>query len=93
MPPVDPGRKRASYELVQALNRGVNLQPMIWPNLFSLRAEDGVGTCALLTSEAYETNSIAFAFQTGEVWAIDTWLLGAHLAELFPVEIERMLRC
>jgi hypothetical protein len=91
MPSVDPGRKWASYELVNALNRGVNLQPMIWPNLFSLRAEDGVGTCALLTSEAHETNSIAFAFETGEVWAIDTCLMGTEPAELFPVEIERML--
>jgi hypothetical protein len=28
-----------------------------------------------MSADARETDSLAFAFETGEVWAIDTWLL------------------
>ncbi len=59
--------------------------------LYRLRAEDGgVGSCALLSPEALETGSVAFAFQTGEVWAIDTWLLAAAPTDLLMVDIERL---
>jgi hypothetical protein len=94
MPPVDPGRF-ASHKLATALNGGINLQPLISPALYSLRAEDGRGTCALPTSDARESDSIAFALETGEVWAIDTWALGPQRRqpnELYIVEIEQLLR-
>jgi hypothetical protein len=42
-----------------------------------LRAEDGIGAYATinnLTNET-QTNSVAFAFNTGEFWAVDTTVL------------------
>jgi hypothetical protein len=57
---------------------------------FTLRAEDGIGCCALRSADERETNSVAFAFETGGVWAIDTWLLRTHPAELLAVAIEEM---
>ena len=90
IPLFDPGRKWTSYELRQALQDGIGLQPFIWSSIFTLRAEDGVGCCSLLAPNESETNSVVFAFETGEVWAIDTWLLGAHPAELLADAIEEM---
>jgi hypothetical protein len=49
-----------------------------------------VGTCVLFGDEV-QTNTAAFAFKTGEVWAIDTWVLGAEQTMLLSVEIEKML--
>jgi len=40
--------------------------------------------------EALETRSVAFVFQTSEVWAIDTWLLAAAPSDLVIVDIERL---
>lgn len=90
MPTFAPGKTWTAEELRQACQAGsVALQPFIWSSIFTLRAADGIGCCNLLTTEARETNSVAFAFETGEVWAIDTWLLGTHPAELLVGEIER----
>jgi hypothetical protein len=90
MPAFDPGRSWTAQELREASSAGnMVLQPFIHSSLYPLRAADGIGYCNLLTAEDRETNSIAFAFETGEVWAIDTWLLGTHPSELFVAEIER----
>lgn len=90
MPSFDPGTTWTAEELRQACRAGgVALQPFIWSSIFILRAADGIGCCNLLTPDAPETNSVAFAFETGEVWAIDTWLLGTQPTELFIGEIER----
>jgi hypothetical protein len=91
IPFTDPGRKWTSHELREATQRGIALQPFIWSNMFILRAEDGIGCCGLLTPDERRTNSVAFAFETGEVWAIDTWLLGIHPADLLTADLERML--
>ena len=53
-----------------------------------VRATDGVGYCSLIRPEDQETNSVAFIFETAEVWAIDTWLLGQHSSEIFIGELE-----
>jgi hypothetical protein len=96
MPPLDPGKRWTSHELRTVLGHGLALQPFLWGSLYGygglyrLRAEDGIGSCSLLSPEACETNSVAFAFETGEVWAIDTSLLGSYPAELYIVEIERL---
>jgi hypothetical protein len=49
-----------------------------------------MGTCSLLSPDARETNSVAFAFETGEVWSIDIWLLAGAPADLLVVDIERI---
>ncbi len=90
MPTFDPSKAWTAQELREACSAGgVFLQPFIWSSLYTLRAADGIGRCNLLTAEARETNSVAFAFETGEVWAIDTWLMGTHPSELFVGEIEQ----
>jgi hypothetical protein len=90
MPTFDPGKTWTAQELRDARSAGsVVLQPFIWSSLSILRDADGIGCCNLPTAEARETNSVAFAFETGEVWAIDTWLLGTHPSELFVGEIEK----
>lgn len=78
MPTVDPGRKWAVHELKeQALRGNFNLSPFLWHTLHYVRAADGFGTYAPTVQEPVEIEaaSVAFAFETGEVWAIDTTLL------------------
>jgi hypothetical protein len=92
MPQLDPKRSCTTYDLRAA--RGQDLQPFQWGSLYGcgglywLRAQDGIGSCSLLSPEALETSSAAFAFVTGEVWATDTWLLDAASAQLLVVDIE-----
>jgi hypothetical protein len=94
--PHDTGKRWTSYDLKTVLGHGLALQPFLWGSvtgyggLYRLRAEDGIGTCELLSQDARETGSVAFAFQTGEIWAIDTWLLAAAPADLVIVDIERI---
>jgi hypothetical protein len=92
MPPFDPGKKWTTPELGKALYQGINLPTLIGRanGTYTLRADDGIGTCVLLSDEA-QTNTVAFAFKTGEIWAVDTWLLGAHQRMLLALEIEKML--
>jgi hypothetical protein len=61
---------------------GAILQPFIFSSFHIVRAEDGIGACNLLSSDAVETNSVAFAFETGEVWAVDTWALGVDHSKI-----------
>ena len=91
IPSVDPNRKWRTYELKEQATRGyMNLLPLLWSSIYVLRAEDGIGVCHLATPNASESPSVAFAFETGEVWAADTALLGDDdAAKLFPDEIER----
>jgi TIR domain len=55
----------------------VALRPLLWNNMQYLRAEDGIGAYATLDNLTNEThtNSVAFAFDTGELWSIDTSVL------------------
>ncbi|HEY6468129.1 MAG TPA: hypothetical protein VIY69_19170 [Candidatus Acidoferrales bacterium] len=77
MPMLDPGRKWETYELEEhALQTGyLNLAPFIDNPIFKLRAHDGIGICSLLGPDEPTTTSVAFAFETGEVWGIDTTFL------------------
>lgn len=77
MPGTDPCKKWATHELRQhAIYTGrINLAPFSDTNITLLRAHDGMGICSLITPDAPETTSVAFAFETGEVWSIDTTLL------------------
>jgi hypothetical protein len=44
----------------------------------------------LLSQDARETGSVAFVFQTGEVWAVDTLLLAAAPDDLVVVDMEKL---
>jgi hypothetical protein len=96
IPPHDTGKRWTISDLKTVLGHGLALQPFLWGSvsgyggLYRLRAGDGIGTCELLSQDARETGSVAFAFQTGEIWATDTWLLAAAPADLVMVDIERI---
>ena len=77
MPAVDPGKKWRTLELKEhAIRTGsLNLAPFVYHNIYILRAEDGLAVCPLVTPEARDSTSVAFVFDTGEVWSIDTTLL------------------
>lgn len=75
--------------------QGAILLPLSWGNMQYLRAEDGMG--AFATADPMnlppETDSIAFAFNTGELWSIDTSVLGIAITKkhLYFVDIFRTL--
>jgi hypothetical protein len=83
LPKVPPGENWSCDELRNsAMGHGtLTLQPFVWTNLNSLRAEDGFGTYSSIGPRDSETASVAFAFETGEVWSIDTFLLSASVAK------------
>lgn len=83
MPTVRPGKTWPVYELKKHAikNNQLNLRPMARANGFDfLRAEDGMGMFAAIgrnqdlykMSVSPSVDSVAFAFETGEVWGIDT---------------------
>jgi hypothetical protein len=80
MPALDPGKKWPAYELKEHAihTNNITLAPFVFDNLFYLRAEDGFALCQLMTPQARDTSSVAFVFDTGEVWSIDTTLLTSH---------------
>jgi hypothetical protein len=62
-----------------ALGKGsITFRPFSWVNLAFLRAEDGFGSYSLHSHTQTDdvTDSVVFAFETGEVWAISTALMG-----------------
>ena len=48
------------------------LEPLNPGDIGFLRAEDGFGVYARAHATDAETNSVAFVFENGQVWAIDT---------------------
>ncbi len=92
LPVADPGRTWPTYTLKErAIGGGrFDLAPFVWHNVFSLRADDGFGLCSLVVPDETETPSVAFAFETGEVWSVDTTLLALDSAALFVGEIEKV---
>jgi hypothetical protein len=85
-----------SHDELLKCGRGpeVPLQPLSWSNLLYLRAEDGIGaysTKANLRQET-ETDSVAFAFNTGEIWCVDTGVLQiSGQKHLYFLDIARTL--
>jgi hypothetical protein len=59
-----------------------------------LREQDGFGVYAFNGEGSPETPSVAFAFETGEIWSIDTTLMDIDHNLLLSVEIEKQYtRC
>ena len=75
--------------------QGVPLLPLSWGNMQYLRAEDGIGAYATLDplNQSQDTDSIAFAFNTGELWSIDTSVLqmAREKKHLYFLDIARTL--
>jgi hypothetical protein len=61
-------------------------------SMHGIRAEDGFRLCSLFPPDSPTTTSVAFAFQTGEVWCTDTDFLryGQTIPFVEPVYIERL---
>lgn len=93
MPTFDPGKPWSSAKLKAAINSGINLPTLIGPanGMYTIRAEDGLGTCIIQTAQEHQTDHVTFAFETGEIWAISTYPLRTHPADLFVGEIEKLL--
>lgn len=84
MPLTDPARRWTVSQLKeQALTIRPVLMPLVYrhPGCSHLRAEDGIGIFQMteretgLQSKSVRTASSSFAFETGEIWSIDTSLL------------------
>lgn len=92
-PTSDSGKRWASSELKeQALSGGsLNLAPFIFSESpFFIRAEDGIGMCSFFMPSESTTNSVAFAFETGEVWSVDTELMTYFPGGILIDEIEKV---
>jgi hypothetical protein len=87
MPSFDPAKTWTASELravAQADGQHL-LMPFFASALRHLRAEDGFGVFSLDGdfNGKIQTESVAFAFETGEVWSIDTSYLNIRADQLF----------
>jgi hypothetical protein len=74
MPHHLPDRTWSIKELKDAVERsGHRLVPMLFSDLRSIKEEDGYGLYD--RSIGAQTNSVAFAFESGEVWSLDSSML------------------
>jgi hypothetical protein len=86
MPIRNPGRTWPAHELCDKAIHSFQLQPFSWAAaLHGIRSNDGFGQYSMSPTTKNVTNSVAFAFETGEIWSIDTQFL--QLPEiLLPLE-------
>jgi hypothetical protein len=88
MPEFNPQRVWSANELLDHARSSTHrLLPLIQTEIHYLREHDGFGVFCSGLSERAETGSLAFAFETGEVWSIDTLLLGIDTSKLYLEEI------
>ena len=93
MPVVSPGMAWPSHKLKDHASRsGANFAPFYISfvnssTLHFLRAQDGFGI--YFAVGAAETNSVVFAFRTGEIWSVDTGLLASCPDDLPELLIEK----
>jgi hypothetical protein len=95
MPSDVPSQEWVHDELLRCgSSPNVSLQPLLWSSLQYLRAEDGIGAYAIIDDLRHETEtaSVAFAFNTGEIWCTDTSLLQISRGKnLYFLDIARTL--
>lgn len=89
-PSVGSGKKWSSDEL-RPSGGPIDLVPFVMSGVpSSIRAVDGIGMYSRDPSNEGVTNSVAFAFETGEVWSVDTELM-TYFPDGIPVgEIEKL---
>jgi hypothetical protein len=98
LPSVAQNKEWKTTELKTVAVKGSLLIPLISSagGYSYVRATDGEGMFQggrehPSKKDALETDSLAFVFKTGEVWSIDTTLLGYKSNKLYSTEIERLL--
>jgi hypothetical protein len=95
--PRDVGSREWSHDELLRFGRSpeMPLVPLLWANMQYLRAEDGIGAYSTLIpgDPSPETESVAFAFITGELWCVDTSVLrmGKEKRNLYFLDIARTL--
>ena len=102
MPLIDIGKKWTTGELkTEAMKGNINLLPLIRSSgsgYSLLRAEDGEGYYrgGSVTgtqsdqSNTIKTDSVAFAFRSGEVWSIETALLAYDKDKIYYTDLEKV---
>jgi hypothetical protein len=94
MPSSGVDKRWASHELRgKALTGSFDLKPFSeGSTVFGIRAEDGFGVCAPYPPVSDTATSIVFAFETGEVWSVDTDQLsfGQHIPFLEDLFVQRL---
>jgi transcriptional regulator with XRE-family HTH domain len=89
LPKYDSGRRFNPMELRKAATAGgLPLVQLIdgYSNLGFVRGTDGFGVYGILQS-ATSTNSVSYAFGSGECWAVDTYLINALKQNAGPIKI------
>lgn len=91
IPKIAPDGNWSPADLFKCATRGgsIFLQPLRWANLHYLQADDGFGTYAFSTYRDSSTTSVAFAFEAGEVWSVDTYLLVDSQNSIYFLDIAR----
>jgi hypothetical protein len=74
MPSFALNKRWASHELrKQALSGSFDLWPISeGSTIYGIRADDGFGVCAPYPQGSTQATSVVFAFESGEVWSMDT---------------------
>lgn len=102
MPSVDIGKKWTTGELkAQAMKGNIRLLPLIRSSGVGyslLRAADGEGYyrggsamgAQPVSSNTITTDSVAFAFRSGEVWSIETALLAYAKDKIYYTDLEKV---
>lgn len=67
------------------------LSPLNWGEIGFIRAEDGFGVYARANEADPKTNSVAFVFEAGEIWAIDTGLLSTASDVVYFGDVQEVM--
>ena len=79
LPEFDTGRRWSPIELKKAATQnGFHLVQLIdgYASLGFVRDKDGFGVVGM-TGDRSNTSAVSFAFETGEIWSIDTYIINA----------------
>jgi hypothetical protein len=94
MPTIETGRTWPVMELKNAAMHGALLHPIGngWREFNYLRGADGFGIYAPLREPRDLTSNVVFAFTSGELWTIDSYILDALMRDkrsvILPMENE-----
>jgi hypothetical protein len=79
MPSNNPGREWSVDELESGMQSpNMPLLSVGWGGYSHIRTHEGFGIYGVLGGERGQTRAIVFAFTSGEVWSVDTYMLEAY---------------